>query len=68
MRDSLREIICQGTFCRPLSNLTGGKNGSASKVIGWLIQAPAKEIEEPAIQTDAKARKELEEIADKIEY
>lgn len=49
------------------NSLTGGKNGSASKAIDWLIQAPAKEIEEPAIQVDEPVDPEIQAIADKID-
>jgi len=47
---------------------TGGKDGSASRVIEWLIQAPAREIEEPVIQVDEETDPELQKIAEGIEY
>jgi len=46
------------------STLTGGKDGSASKVIDWLLKAPSKQ--EP--QTIEDVDPEMQKIAENIEY
>lgn len=48
------------------SDLTGGKDGSASKVIDWLLTAPSMIVGEP--ETASAVDPEYKKIADEIEY